>query len=165
MAQIIVRGNPVNTVGELPPAGSIAPSFQLTKMDMTPLSSEELAGQRVVLNIFPSLDTGTCAQSVRTFNEKAAGLENTTVLNVSADLPMAQARFCGAEGIDNAITASTFRNSTFPEDYGTGIAEGPLEALNARSVVVLDTDGTVLYSAFAPELINEPDYDAALSVL
>ena len=118
MAEVTLRGNPINTSGDLPSVGSPAPAFALTKSDLGPLGSEELAGQNIVLNIFPSLDTATCAQSVRTFNERAAETENTTIVNVSADLPFAQARFCGAEGIENALTASTFRTTEFGDDLG-----------------------------------------------
>lgn len=164
MAQITLGGNAVHTSGDLPTAGSKAPSFDLVKSDLSPITSEELAGQRVVLNIFPSLDTGLCATSVRTFNERAAELEGTTVVCVSADLPFAAARFCGAEGIDNVVTGSTFRSS-FLDDYGVRMTDGKLEGVAARAVVVLDADGTVLHSELVPEIAQEPDYDAAIGAL
>jgi thiol peroxidase len=164
MAEITLGGNPVHTNGDLPAPGDRAPAFELVKSDFSTVSSGDLEGQRVVLNIFPSLDTGICANSVRTFNERAAGLEDTTVVCVSADLPTAAARFCGAEGIDRVITGSTFRSS-FPDDYGVRMADGKLEGLNARAVVVLDRDGTVLHRELVPEIAQEPDYDAALGAL
>lgn len=165
MAQTALRGNPVNTSGELPSVGSSAPAFSLVKGDLSPISSADLSGQRVVLNIFPSLDTATCAQSVRTFNERAGEVENTVVLCVSADLPFAASRFCGAEGIENVVTASTFRNPEFLDDYGVGMTDGPLAGLAARSVVVFDESGTVVHSQLVAEISTEPDYDAALGSL
>ncbi|MEL7209267.1 MAG: thiol peroxidase [Actinomycetota bacterium] len=165
MAQTALRGNAVNTTGDLPAVGAAAPAFTLTKSDLSPLSSADLAGQRVVLNIFPSVDTPTCATSVRTFNERAAGLDNTSVVCVSADLPFAQGRFCGAEGIENVTTASTFKNGEFLSDYGVGMVDGPLEGLCARAVVVLDGNGNVLHSQLVPEIADEPDYDAAIGAL
>ena len=165
MAATAFRGNPVNTSGDLPAVGGTAPAFTLTGGDLAAVSSEGLAGGRVVLNIFPSIDTGVCAQSVRTFNERAAGLEDTTVVCVSADLPFAAGRFCGAEGIENVTTASTFRSPEFLGDYGVGMVDGPLAGLCARAVVVIDSDGTVLHSQLVAEIASEPDYDAALSVL
>lgn len=165
MAQITLRGNPINTVGDLPAAGSDAPAFELTKSDLSPLTSGDLAGQNVVLNIFPSVDTPTCAQSVRTFNEKAAAMDNTTVVNVSADLPFAQGRFCGAEGIENAVTASTFRTAAFGSDFGTLMTDGPLHGVHARAVVVVGPDGKVAHSQLVGEIADEPDYDAAIAAL
>ncbi|MBE9402834.1 thiol peroxidase [Brachybacterium sp. p3-SID1565] len=164
MAAITFQNNPVSTVGELPQKGSSAPQFDLVGTDMGPVTSGDFAGKRVVLNIFPSVDTGTCAMSVRRFNELAAGLENTTVLCVSRDLPFAQERFCGAEGIENVVSASAFR-STFGEDYGVTMSDGPLAGLLSRAVVVVDADGTVLYTEQVPEIADEPDYDAALAAL
>ena len=163
MATTAFKGTEVHTVGELPAVGSTAPAFELTGTDLGTVSSNEISG-RIVLNIFPSLDTGVCAASVRAFNKLAAGLDNTTVVNVSNDLPFAQARFCGAEGIDDAITASGFR-STFGQDYGVTQTDGPLAGLLARAVVVLDADGKVLYSGLIPEITDEPDYDAAVAAL
>lgn len=165
MATITLRGNPISTSGELPAVGSAAPAFTLTKGDMSELSSADLAGTRVVLNIFPSVDTGVCAQSVRTFNQRAGELNNTAVLCVSADLPFAANRFCGAEGIENVQTASTFRHPEFLTDYGVRIAEGGMAGLAARAVVVLDETGKVSYTELVPEIAQEPNYDAALAVL
>ncbi|HWI43686.1 MAG TPA: thiol peroxidase [Nocardioides sp.] len=162
MATTALGGNPVNTAGDLPAAGSAAPSFELVGADFSAVTLPE--GQRAVLNIFPSIDTAVCASSVRKFNELASGLENTTVICVSADLPMAQGRFCGAEGIENVKTGSTFRSS-FGEDYGVTMTDGKLAGLLARSVVVVDTDGTVLHSQLVPEIATEPDYDAAVAAL
>ncbi|MEM7339436.1 MAG: thiol peroxidase [Actinomycetota bacterium] len=165
MAQTALGGNPVNTSGDLPAVGSAAPAFTLTKSDLSSVSSADLAGQQVVLNIFPSVDTPTCATSVRTFNERAASLDNTTVLCVSADLPFAQGRFCGAEGIENVTTASTFKSPGFMGDYGVGLVDGKLEGLCARAVVVIDGEGNVTHTELVPEIANEPDYDAAIAAL
>ncbi len=165
MAQTALRGNPINTSGDLPAVGSAAPGFNLTGGDLGAVSLGDFAGQRVVLNIFPSVDTPTCANSVRTFNERAAGLDNTAVINVSADLPFAQGRFCGAEGIENASTASTFRSPEFQAEYGVGMVDGPLHGLCARAVVVIDESGNVAYNQLVGEIAEEPDYDAALAAL
>lgn len=165
MAEITLGGSPVNTSGEVPAAGSPAPDFSLTGGDLSPISKADLAGQNVVLNIFPSVDTPTCATSVRTFNERAASLENTTVLCVSADLPMAQGRFCGAEGIENVKTASTFRNPEFLETFGVAMSDGKLQGLCARAVVVMNGEGQVVHSELVSEIANEPNYDAALGAL
>lgn len=164
MAQTAFRGTPVDTSGDLPEKGSKAPAFELVKSDLSPVTSEDLSGTRVILNIFPSVDTPTCAQSVRTFNEQAATVANTAVVCVSADLPFAAGRFCGAEGIENVVTGSTFR-SDFLDDYGVRMTNGPLAGLAARSVVVLDGDGTVLHTQLVPEIADEPDYQAAISAL
>jgi thiol peroxidase len=163
MAQITLRGNPINTVGELPAVGSKAPAFSLTGTDLSPVSSEGFSGKSVLLNIFPSVDTPVCATSVRKFNERAAET-GATVVNVSKDLPFAQKRFCGAEGIENVTTASAFRDS-FGEDYGITIADGPMAGLLGRSVVVIGADGNVAYAQLVPEIAEEPDYDAALAAL
>lgn len=165
MAETALRGNPISTSGDLPEIGSAAPSFALTGSDLGQITSADLAGQRVVLNIFPSIDTPTCATSVRTFNERAADLENTSVVCVSADLPFAAGRFCGAEGIENVRTGSTFKNPEFLEEYGVGMVDGPLEGLCARAVVVLDESGTVVHRELVPEIAEEPDYDSALAAL
>jgi thiol peroxidase len=162
MATTALGGNPVNTVGELPAVGASAPTFELVSSDFSSVTLPE--GQRAVLNIFPSIDTGVCAASVRKFNELAAGLDNTTVINVSQDLPPALNRFCGAEGIENVQVGSGFR-STFGEDYGVKMSDGKLAGLFARSVVVVDADGTVLHSQLVPEIATEPDYDAAIAAL
>jgi thiol peroxidase len=163
MATTALRGNPVSTAGDLPAIGS-TPSFTLTKADLSEVSAGDLAGKNVVLNIFPSVDTPVCANSVRTFNQRAGELENTIVLCVSADLPFAQKRFCGAEGIENVEVASTFR-SDFGQSFGVQLAEGPMKGLMARAVVVLDPQGKVSYTELVPEIAQEPDYDAALASL
>ncbi|HAC90236.1 MAG TPA: thiol peroxidase [Planctomycetaceae bacterium] len=165
MAQVTLKGNPIETVGNLPAVGSAAPEFTLVKQDLSDLTLSSLRGKRVVLNIFPSVDTGTCAKSVRTFNQRAASLKNTQVVCVSADLPFALGRFCGAEGIDQVITASTFRCSEFGTQYGVRFTSGPLKGLLSRSVVVIDENGKVLHAEQVSETVNEPNYDAALAVL
>lgn len=162
MATTALGGNPVQTVGDLPAVGTSAPTFELAGADFSAVVLPE--GQRAVLNIFPSIDTGVCAASVRKFNELAAGLDNTTVINVSQDLPPALGRFCGAEGIDNVQVGSGFRSS-FGDDYGVKMADGKLAGLFARSVVVVGADGTVLHSELVPEIATEPDYDAAVAAL
>ena len=164
MASITFHGDPVNTVGELPAMGSTAPAFELVGADLAPVTSQSLAGRRVVLNIFPSVDTGVCAASVRQFNKLASELDNTTVVCVSADLPFAGSRFCGAEGLTNVVTGSTFRSS-FGADYGATLVDGPLAGLLSRAVVVLDESGTVIYTEQVPEVGQEPDYDAAVAAL
>ena len=164
MAEITFRGNPIHTVGTLPAIGAPAPEFTLTGMDLSEVTLGNFAGQNVVLNIFPSVDTAVCATSVRTFNERAAALDGTAVLNVSADLPFALGRFCGAEGIDKVQSASVFR-SDFGDAYGVKIAEGPLAGLMSRAVVIVDGDGVVTYTEQVPEIGQEPDYDSALAAL
>jgi thiol peroxidase len=164
MATTSRRGVPVHTVGELPAVGSTAPSYTLAGADLTDLSSKDFAGSRVVLNIFPSIDTGVCAASVRRFNELASGLENTTVVCASADLPFALRRFCGAEGIENVTVGSSFRSS-FGTDFGVTMVDGDMRGLLARSVVVVDTDGRVLYTQLVPDIGIEPDYEAAVAAL
>jgi thiol peroxidase len=164
MATTSLRGNPVHTVGDLPAVGSTAPAYTLTGNDLADVSSADFAGRRVVLNIFPSLDTATCAASVRRFNLLAASLEDTVVVCVSADLPYAMRRFCGAEGIDDVVTASVFRSS-FGTDYGVVMTDGPMRGLLARSVVVIDRDGRVLHTEVVPDIGTEPDYDAAVAAL
>jgi thiol peroxidase len=163
MAQITLRGNPINTVGELPAVGSPAPAFNLTGTNLGAVSSDQFSGKAVVLNIFPSIDTPVCATSVKTFNERAAA-SGASVLCVSKDLPFAQARFCGAEGIENVKTASAFRDS-FGEDYGVSITDGPMAGLLARAVVVIGADGNVAYTELVPEIAQEPNYDAALAAV
>jgi thiol peroxidase len=164
MTQINFRGNPINTVGELPAVGSPAPAFTLTGGDLGDVTLGDFAGKALVINIFPSIDTGVCQASVRAFNEKAGGREDVTVLNVSADLPFAQSRFCGAEGIEGVTNASSFR-SDFGGAYGVTMAEGPLNGLLSRAIVVVDGDGVVTYTEQVPEIGQEPDYDAALGAL
>ncbi|TNF36135.1 MAG: thiol peroxidase [Deltaproteobacteria bacterium] len=163
MATVTFKGNPVSTVGELPAVGSEAPDFTLVTTELSEISLHSFSGTKV-LNIFPSLDTGVCATSVRTFNAKAAGLQGVKVINVSADLPFAHKRFCSAEGIENTINASTFR-SAFLDAYGVRMTSGPLAGLAARSVVVIDETGTVKYTQLVPEIVTEPDYDAALAAI
>jgi len=162
MATVTLSGNPFNTVGELPAVGSSAPDFNLCKTDLSNLSLADLSGKRVVLNIFPSVDTPTCAASVRQFNEKAASLDNVVGVCISADLPFAMTRFCGAEGIENVISGSVFKSS-FGDDYGVEIADGPLVKLLSRAIVVLDTEGKVVYTEQVAETADEPNYDAALA--
>lgn len=164
MATVTLQGNPFDTVGELPAVGAAAPDFELVKTDLSVTTLADFSGSRLILNIFPSVDTGTCAMSVRTFNEKAASLDNTKVLCVSADLPFAAARFCGAEGIENVGTGSSFRGN-FGSDYGVNFANGPLAGLLSRSVVVIDESGKVMYTEQVAETVDEPDYQAALAVL
>jgi thiol peroxidase len=164
MASITFQGNEVLTVGELPSVGSNAPDFTLVKADLSEISLSSLAGKNVVLNIFPSIDTGTCAMSVRKFNEQAAGLDNTTVICVSADLPFAAGRFCGAEGIDNVITGSTFRSS-FGDDYGVTFTSAPLTGLLSCCVVVINGEGKVVYTEQVAETTEEPNYEAAIAAL
>ncbi len=161
MAQITLRGNPINTSGELPAVGSPAPAFTLTGTDLGQVSSEQFRGKPVVLNIFPSVDTPVCAASVRAFNESAAA-SGAAVLCVSNDLPFAQKRFCGAEGIENVTTASAFRDD-FGKDYGITIVDGPMAGLLGRAVVVVGADGNVVYTELVPEIGQEPNYDAALA--
>ena len=164
MSQVTLKGNPVEVGGRFLQAGQAAPEFRLVAGDLSEKSLADFAGKRKVLNIFPSVDTGVCAASVRKFNEKAASLANTTVLCVSQDLPFAQSRFCGAEGIENVVMLSAFR-STFARDYGVALNNGPLAGLTARAVVVLDENNQVLYSQLVPEITEEPDYAAALAAL
>jgi thioredoxin-dependent peroxiredoxin len=164
MAETALGGNPVFTVGDLPKVGDPAPRFTLTGADLSDVTPDSFAGQRVVLNIFPSIDTPTCASSVREFNRRVSDLDNTVVVCVAADLPFAMGRFCGAEGVTNVSVASTFR-SEFGDDYGVKIADGAFGGLMARAVVVIDEHGTVVHSQLVPEIAHEPDYDAALSSL
>src|SRR6478735_12127164 len=164
MATTLLGDNPVQTVGELPAPGTHAPAYTLTGADLVDFTSASQAGSRVVLNIFPSIDTGVCAASVRRFNELAAGLEDTTVICVSADLPFALRRFCGAEGIDNVVATSTFR-SHFGEDYGVQLQTGAFRGLLARAVVVIDAEGTIAHTQVVPTIGQEPDYDAVIAAL
>ena len=164
MAEITLGGNPIHTSGDLPAVGSAAPPFTLTKADFSGVASSDLAGRQVILNIFPSIDTGICATSVRTFNERASGLD-AEVLCVSADLPPAAGRFCGAEGIENVSTGSTFKNPEVLDAYGVRMTDGKLEGLAARAVVVIAADGTVAHTELVPEIAQEPDYDAAIAAL
>lgn len=165
MAQVTLKGNPFHTSGELPKAGLAAPDFHLVKTDLGEATLKDFAGKRVVLNIFPSLDTPTCATSVRTFNKRASEAPNTVVLCISADLPFAAARFCTTEGLANVVPASTFRTPEFGQAYGLTLVDGPLKGLLARAVVVVDEKGAVKHTELVPEIANEPNYDAALAVL
>lgn len=165
MATVTLKGNPVHTLGTLPAVGSNAPSFSLTKGDLSPASLSDYKGKKVVMNIFPSIDTGTCAQSVRQFNKEAAELENTTVLCISKDLPFAQGRFCGAEGIENVEMLSDFKDGNFGKAYNLSFTDGPLAPLLSRSVVVLDEEGKVVYTEQVGETTEEPNYKAALEAL
>lgn len=159
------KGTPVHTCGHLPHIGSQAPRFTLTRGDLTELRSEELKGRRIVLNIFPSLDTAVCATSVRKFNQLAASLDNTTVVAVSKDLPFAQSRFCTTEGIENLIAASAFRSPEFAREYGIEMVDGPLAGLLARAVVVIDATSRIVYTELVSEITHEPNYEAALKAL
>lgn len=163
MAKITLQGNPVNTSGTLPSKGSTAPGFKLVKSDLSEMMLADAAGKKVILNIFPSLDTAVCAASVRKFNEKAAGMKNTIVLAISKDLPFAMGRFCSTEGIDNVVTLSAFRDKEFGSSYGVDIVDGPMKGLFARSVVVIDERGKVIYNELVSEIVDEPDYDSALA--
>jgi len=165
MATITLKGNPIHTMGELPAAGSAAPDFQLVQSNLSVLSLDALKGKKVVLNIFPSLDTDVCAASVRRFNAQAAGLDNTVVVCVSKDLPFAHKRFCVAEGIENVLTASDFRDGSFGEKYGITITDGVLAGLHGRAVVVLNEQSEVIYNELVPEIVQEPDYEKAINAL
>ncbi len=165
MAAITLGGNPINTNGALPNIGSKAPEFQLVKQDLSLTTLADFAGSKVVLNIFPSIDTNTCATSVRTFNAKASTLENTKVLCISRDLPFAQKRFCGAEGLENVINLSDFNTGNFGKDYGLEILDGAFTGLHSRAVVVIDENGTVTHTELVAEIADEPNYESALAAL
>ena len=165
MASVTLKGNPVPLAGQLPQKGDTASEFNLVNKDLPEVTLGAFAGKRKVLNIVPSLDTPTCQKSTRVFNEKAAGMNNTAVLVIAADLPFAMSRFCGAEGLSNVVTLSTLRDRGFHRRYGVDIVGGPLEGLTARAVVVLDENNKVLHSELVPEIASEPNYDAALAAL
>ena len=165
MAKITLKGNPVNTSGELPKKGTVAPDFTLVKSDLSSLSLKELMGKKLVLNIFPSLETSVCAAAIRKFNQIAAEKPGITVLAISKDLPFAHGRFCSTEGINNLITLSGFRDRSFGKNYGIDILDGPFEGLYARSVVIIDREGKVVYTQLVPEIAQEPDYDQVLEIL
>lgn len=165
MATITLGGNPIQTNGELPKKGSKAYDFQLVKNDLTTTTLSDYKGTRLILNIFPSIDTGVCATSVRTFNQKASSLNNTIVLCISRDLPFAQKRFCGAEGIENVENLSDFKDGSFGDQYGLTIIDGPLAGLHSRAVIVLDENGVILHAEQVPEIAQEPNYEAALACL
>lgn len=165
MATTNLKGQPVKIIGEFIKVGSLAPDFDLVKTDLSSFSLKDFNGKNVLLNIFPSMDTGICATSVRKFNKLAAGLPDTIVLAISKDLPFAHARFCAAEGIENVIPLSDFRFSDFDENYGVLMADGPLAGLLARSVVVIGKDGRIAYTELVPEISQEPDYDKAIAAI
>lgn len=165
MAEITLKGNPIHTCGELPAVGSPAPDFVLTKTDLSDVSLKDFAGKRIVLNIFPSIDTSVCATSVRKFNAEAENLANTVVLCASLDLPFAHDRFCGAEGLENVVPVTELRNRDVGEAYGVRIVDGPLAGLFSRAVVIIDEQGKVMYTEQVPEIGQEPDYEAALQAL
>lgn len=165
MTKVTLHGDPVSISGNIPTAGNKAPDFQMTKSDLSKTKLADYAGSKVILNIFPSIDTGVCAASVRHFNEDAAKLDNTKVLCISRDLPFAQKRFCGAEGIDNVEMLSDFSTGKFGKDYGLEMTDGPLADLHARAVVVLDENQQVIYSELVPEIGQEPNYEAAINAI
>lgn len=165
MATITLKGNPIETVGELPAVGSAAPDFSLTKTDLSETTLADYKGKKVILNIFPSIDTGICATSTRTFNAKLSDMDNTVVLCVSKDLPFAHGRFCEAEGLKDVIPASEFRTNSFGEAYGLQVTTGPLTGLFSRAIVVIDEEGKVTYTEQVPEIAQEPNYDAAIAAL
>ena len=164
MAQITLKGNPINTIGELPKIGETAKEFTLVASDLTEKKLSDFKGTKVILNIFPSIDTGICATSARKFNEEASALENTVVLNISKDLPFALTRFCAAEGLEKVINLSDFRGN-FADDYQLKIADGPLKGLASRAVIILDENGSIIYTEQVPEIAQEPNYEAALKVV
>lgn len=164
MATTAFKGSPVQTSGDLPQVGAKTPEFSLCGTDLSDVSAASFAGKKIILNIFPSVDTGVCAASVRTFNKEAAELSDAVVLNVSADLPFGMARFCGAEGLEDVHNASSFR-SEFGDDFGVTMTDGPLRGLLARSVVVVDAEGTVLHSELVADITQEPNYEAALGAV
>lgn len=165
MASITLKGQTIQTIGDLPANGALAPNFILTKSDLSDTNLADFAGKKLVLNIFPSIDTGVCAASVRRFNEIASKVKDAQVLCISADLPFAQQRFCGAEGLDHVINLSSFRHPAFGESYGLTISTGPLQGLLSRAVVIVDAKGQVCYTQQVPEIAQEPDYEAALDAL
>ncbi len=165
MAQITLKGNPINTIGSLPEVGFQAPDFKLTKTDLSDVSLQDFTGKKVVLNIFPSLDTGICAASVRHFNADLEKLDNTVVLCVSLDLPFAHVRFCTTEGLENVTNLSGLRTRSFGKDYGVMISDGPMAGLFSRAVVILDEAGKTIYTEQVPEIVQEPNYEAALDAL
>ncbi|MBE7629608.1 thiol peroxidase [Tenacibaculum piscium] len=165
MASITLQGNAIDTIGNLPEVGSKATDFALVATDLSIKKLADFSGSRLILNIFPSVDTGTCATSVREFNEKVANLENTKVLCISRDLPFAQGRFCGAEGIENVVMLSDFSTGNFGKNYGLEIKNGPLAGLHSRAIVIIDENGTITHTEQVSEIADEPNYQAALSAL
>ncbi len=165
MSTVTLEGNPIDVVGDLPAVGSAAPDFQLTATDLSDKSLADYQGKRILMNIVPSLDTGVCATSTRKFNEAVAAMDNVACLVISADLPFASGRFCSTENIDNVEALSMMRNRHFAKDYGVLISSGPLAGITSRAVVVIDESGNVIYTEMVPEIVQEPDYDAALAAL
>lgn len=165
MSTVTLGGNPVHTNATLPAVGSVAPQFQLVGNDLADVSLQDFKGQRVILNIFPSIDTAACATSVRTFNKMANDLENTKVLCISRDLPFAQKRFCGSEGLENVINLSDFRDGSFGNNYGLTLTDSALKGLHARAIVVVDENGVISHTELVSEIANEPNYEAALKAL
>jgi thiol peroxidase len=165
MAEITLKGSSIETIGNLPEVDTKAPTFRLTRSDLSDAALEDFAGKTIVLNIFPSIDTDVCATSVRRFNEEAAKLKDTVVLCISADLPFAHQRFCETQGLNDVIPLSVFRSADFGKDYGVTITSGPLTGLLSRAVVIIDKNGKVVYTQQVPEIVEEPDYDAALQPL
>ncbi len=165
MANITFKGSPVATAGDLPRVGADAPDFSLVKTDLSELSLADLKGKKVVLNIFPSVDTGVCAASVRRFNAEASKQDNTVVLCISRDLPFAHARFCGTEGLEDVISLSEYKDEVFSQNYGVKMVDGPLIGLHSRAVVVVDENGKVSHSEQVDDIVNEPNYEAALKAL
>ncbi|MHB1148487.1 MAG: thiol peroxidase [Lutibacter sp.] len=165
MTKITLKGNPINTIGKLPKVGKKAPKFTLIKNDLSKVKLADFKGSKLILNISPSLDTGTCATSIRKFNKEATKLENTKVLYISRDLPFAQSRFCGAEGIENVITLSDFAKGKFGKRYGLTIEDGPMADLLSRAIVIINEEGVVTYTQQVPEIVDEPNYEAALKAL
>ncbi len=165
MATITLKGNEIHTMGSLPKTGSLAPGFTLTQQNLSDASLSDFKGKRVILNIFPSLDTGTCAASVRAFNKAVTDLDNTVVLCISKDLPFAHRRFCEVEGINNVVTLSDFKNDNFAHAYQNKVIDGPMTGLLSRSVVIVNEEGIVIYTEQVPEIGQEPDYNPALALL
>lgn len=165
MAKVTLGGTLVNTSGTLPEIGSQAPDFKLTATDLTPKTLSDFAGHNLVLNVFPSVDTGTCAQSIRTFNKEASSLDNTKVLCISKDLPFAMARFCGAEGLENVISLSDYKHGSFGKNYGLNFIDGAFETLLSRCIIVINTEGKIIYTQQVSEIADEPNYKAVLVAL
>ncbi len=165
MATITLKGKDIHTSGDLPKTGTPAPDFTLTKTDLTDVSLKDYKGSRIVLNIFPSIDTSVCSNSVRKFNAEASSLENTVILCISRDLPYAHKRFCGAEGLDKVISLSELRDDSFSRAYGVRITDGPMAGLLARAVVVIDENGNIIYTQQVPDIGMEPDYESALKMI
>ena len=165
MADITLKGNAINTVGNLPKSGEKAPDFKLTALDLSQKTLSDFTGKKIILNIFPSIDTGTCATSVREFNKKATNLENVVVLCISKDLPFAQKRFCGAEGIENVVMLSDFATGKFGNDYQLEITNGPLAHLHSRAIVVIDENANIVYTEQVSEIVDEPNYESALKAI